>query len=198
MGSGQALAAAVPDPVIGLQLNSATNAQMKTTKQICQWPLKLSQWILLDSLVRSATRSLTARVFVNHALRLSGQALVAAVQARVIGLKLTSATNAQMKTTKQICLWLLKLSQWILQDSLVRSATRSLTARVLVHHALRLSGQALAVAVQDRVIGLKLTSATNAQMNPTIFWCKRDIETNGYCSFRGGMSEHLRLLFRVC
>merc|ERR1712187_359855 len=113
MGSGQALAAAVPDPVIGLQLNSATNAQMKTTRQICQWLLKLSQWILLDSLVRSATRSLTARVFVNHASRRSGQGLVAAVQDRVIGLKLTSATNAQMKTTKQICLWLLKLSQWI-------------------------------------------------------------------------------------
>merc|ERR1711870_131508 len=127
-----------------------------------------------------------------------GQALAAAVQDRVIGLKLTSATNAQMKTTKQICQWLLKLSQWILLDSLVRSATRSLTARVFVNHGLRLSGQALAAAVQDRVIGLKLTSATNAQMNPTIFWCKRDIETNGDCSFRLGMSWDVRLLFCVC
>merc|ERR1712019_156869 len=100
---------------------------------------KLSQWILQDSLVRSATRSLTARVFVNHALRLSGQALAAAVQDRVIGLNLISVMNAQMfripKAPNQLCPLMPKRSQWILLDNLVRFATRSLIAKVFVNHA---------------------------------------------------------------
>merc|ERR1712056_129056 len=106
------------------------------------------------------------------------------VQEGVIGLKLISVMNAQMfripKAPNQICPLMPKRSQWTLLDNLVRFATRSLIAKVFVNHAWRLSGQALAAAVQEGVIGLKLISVMNAQMFPTTLLCEIDVKAIVY------------------